>query len=67
MRVLLPLLASFVVGVGGSWVDPDTPKDSRTTDPMSPGDERQYQLVSHCLLVMKMNRDNSQFCSGIFR
>ena len=33
-------------GVIGSWVDPDTPSHAQTTTSFTPGDTRQYQLVS---------------------
>jgi hypothetical protein len=48
------LLCWFALPVHGSWVDPDTPEDVQTIDPWSPGDEREYELVSsflHCQLL----------------
>jgi hypothetical protein len=39
------LLGLFASQAHGSWVDPDTPEEYTTIEPMSPGDERQYELV----------------------
>lgn len=34
-----------------SWVDPDTPDAGLTTEPLTPGDDRDYTLVSIALLL----------------
>jgi hypothetical protein len=50
------LLGLFASHAHGSWVDPDTPEEYTTIEPMSPGDERQYELVRlfacilHCFI-----------------
>jgi hypothetical protein len=42
------LISLLAIHVDGSWVDPDTPLQHHSTDPLSPLDRRQYELV--CLI-----------------
>jgi hypothetical protein len=44
------LLSLLSIHVDGSWVDPDTPLQYHSTDPLSPLDHRQYELV--CLVCV---------------
>jgi beta-glucanase (GH16 family) len=45
-----PLLTAFcfnipVASAASPWIDPDTPRYAQLISPLSPGDERSYQLV----------------------
>ena len=42
------LICVILNGVFGTWVDPDTPSDVQTTTSYTPGDTREYKLVSFC-------------------
>ena len=50
MHIFLPALI-YLIGlqiqaVQADWVDPDTPEAGRKTKALSPGDNREYELVS---------------------
>lgn len=46
------LLSFLAIHVDSSWVDPDTPLEYSTIDPLSPGDQRKYELV--CLWLVRI-------------
>lgn len=39
-------LLLFIIQALGTWVDPDTPEKGLTTAALSPGDDREFELVS---------------------
>jgi hypothetical protein len=38
----------FVLRVQGDWIDPDTPQQYYSTQPLTSGDHRNYRLVRGC-------------------
>jgi hypothetical protein len=57
------LLSLLALHIQGSWIDPDTPEHSMKTAAMSPGDEREFELVGNSEVLLHFFLWQSSFCS----
>ena len=62
-RVGGPNFGCFVVQAG--WIDPDTPEQHYTTQPLTTGDQREFQLVRASLVEVERERDTTDVCIEI--